>query len=111
MRVTTRPRLRTLLLLINLVILALPLAGLWFLRLYESALIRQTESELMAQAAVVAGAFKTEQRRLLGADAPPDTPRAASAAARPPPYPAYQGSTHAPGLDLADDPLLPPPAH
>ena len=50
-----RPRLRTLLLASNLVILALPLSGLWALRLYESALVRQTESELRAQAAVLAG--------------------------------------------------------
>ena len=44
------PRLRTLLVAVNLVVLALPLAGLGFLRLYESALIRQTEPELVAQA-------------------------------------------------------------
>ena len=37
-----RPRLRTVLLLVNVVIVVLPLAGLWFMRLYESALIRQT---------------------------------------------------------------------
>jgi hypothetical protein len=53
-----RPRLRTLLLLSNLVVLALPLSGLWALRLYESALIRQTEAELRAQAAVLAGAWR-----------------------------------------------------
>ena len=56
-----RIRLRTLLLLINLLILILPLAGIWFLRLYESALIRQTESELVAQAAVIVGAFKSSR--------------------------------------------------
>lgn len=53
-----RPRLRTLLLLSNLVVLALPLSGLWALRLYESALVRQTEGELRAQAAVLAGAWR-----------------------------------------------------
>ena len=46
-----RLRLRSILLLTNLVILALPLGGIIWLRLYESALIRQTESELIAQAA------------------------------------------------------------
>jgi signal transduction histidine kinase len=103
----TRPRLRTLLLLINLVILALPLAGLWFLRLYESALIRQTESELVAQAAVLAGTFKVERQRLLAEGAAPET---ASTRSRTPPLPTY-GETLAParGLDLADDPVLPPP--
>ena len=44
-----RPRLRTLLLVANLVLLTLPLAGVWLLRIYESALIRQTESELTAR--------------------------------------------------------------
>ncbi|MGH8444474.1 MAG: sensor histidine kinase [Solimonas sp.] len=48
-----RPRLRTLLILIHLVILALPLGGITWLRLYESALIRQTESELIAQGAFI----------------------------------------------------------
>jgi signal transduction histidine kinase len=95
MRLTSRPRLRTLLLLINLLILALPLAGLEILRLYESALIRQTESELVAQAVVLSGAFRAERQRLAGADAP-------SAAPSLPPGPST-------GLDLADDPVLPPP--
>ena len=36
----------TALVLMNLAVLALPLSGIWALRLYQSALIRQTESEL-----------------------------------------------------------------
>jgi signal transduction histidine kinase len=102
-----RPRLRTLLLLINLVILVLPLAGIWFLRLYESALIRQTESELIAQAAVLASAFRVERQRLKGdVAAPIETPDTARSATQ-----AHLLDTiRSAGLDLADDPVLPPPA-
>jgi signal transduction histidine kinase len=57
-------RLRTILLLINLVVLALPLGGIFALRIYESALIRQTESELIAQGAVIAAAYQTVYDRL-----------------------------------------------
>ena len=52
-----RVRLRTILLLINLVILVLPLGGIFWLRIYESALVRQTESELIAQGVFVASAY------------------------------------------------------
>jgi signal transduction histidine kinase len=100
-----RVRLRTLLLLINLLILILPLAGLWFLRLYESALIRQTESELVAQAAVLVGTFKADRRLLLAEgraspEAPDETPRIT--------HPAVELSQKQ-GLDLAVDSVLPPP--
>jgi len=62
-----RPRLRTLLLFVNLAILALPLGGVTILRLYESALVRQTESELLGQAAVLAAAYKAALLRVLQA--------------------------------------------
>lgn len=54
-----RPRLSTVLILINLVILVLPLGGIAVLRVYESALIRQTESELIAQGVFVSAAYRT----------------------------------------------------
>src|SRR5919106_1734367 len=47
------PGVRTLLLATYLAVLLLPVGGIGFLRLYESALIRQTEAELLAQAAVL----------------------------------------------------------
>ncbi len=53
-----KPRLRTVLLAANLLLLVLPLGGLWLLRLYESALVRQTETELVAQAAVIGAAYE-----------------------------------------------------
>ena len=55
-----RPRIWSVLLAVNLALLLLPLAGIWFLRLYESALIRQTESELLAQGAVLAASFRVD---------------------------------------------------
>ena len=53
-----RVRLRTVILVVSLFVLVLPLAGIQVLRLYESSLVRQTESELIAQAALVAATFR-----------------------------------------------------
>lgn len=103
MRLGGPPRLRTLLLLSNLAVLALPLSGLWALRLYESVLVRQTESELVAQAAVLAATFREALRRD-APDAMPDTGPAL------PPSEAALNLARRPGLDLADDPVLPPPS-
>lgn len=69
-----KPRLRTVLLIINLVILLLPLAGIGVLRLYESELVRRTESELIAQGTLVGAAYREELLRQLSpgnADRPP----------------------------------------
>jgi signal transduction histidine kinase len=64
-----KPRLRTVLLIINLVILLLPLGGIGVLRLYESELVRRTESELIAQGTLINAAYREELLRLLS---PPD---------------------------------------
>lgn len=63
---SSRPRLklRYLLLAVNLTVLWLPLLGLEALRLYDSALVRQTESELIAQAAFVAASYRAALTRL-----------------------------------------------
>jgi signal transduction histidine kinase len=53
----SRPRLRTVLLALNLIVLVLPVAMVGVLRLFESELIRSTESELIAQAAVLAAVY------------------------------------------------------
>jgi len=55
-----RPRLRTVLLTVNLVVLLLPLLGIAALRLYEDELIRSTESQLLAQGALVREVFRRE---------------------------------------------------
>ena len=108
----SRPRLklRYLLLAVNLTVLWLPLLGLEALRLYDSALVRQTESELIAQAAFVAASYRAALARL--------APQAAT-------DPAYGLPLAAPWrelyedearwrprparLDLAEDPVHPPP--
>jgi signal transduction histidine kinase len=100
-----RPRLRTLLLFVNLAILALPLGGVTILRLYESALVRQTESELLGQAAVLAAAYKAALLRVLQA-----APRAGEyglpiAAQWLPPDTGWQPRTAS--LDLAVDVVRP----
>ncbi len=101
------PRLRTLLLLLTVVVMTLPVGGLWLLRLYESALIRQTEVELVAQAAVLAAAYKVERRHLTtgGMTTETDLPVARD------PDADSVGSrlTRATGLDLAIDPVRDPP--
>ncbi len=55
-----RPHLRTIIVATLAISLLLPLCGLFFFRVYENQLIRQTEGELIAQAAVIAAVFKRE---------------------------------------------------
>jgi signal transduction histidine kinase len=57
-----RPRLATVVVAILIVVMALPFVGLFFFRLYENQLIRQTEGELIAQGAVVAAVYASEVR-------------------------------------------------
>ena len=75
------------------------MAGLWALRLYESALLRQTESGLVAQAAVLASIFREQLHIPSGAGAPGTPPQPAPAALQ-------MARQH--GLDFALDPILPP---
>ena len=53
-----RFRLRTVLVGLSLIVMILPLAGIQILRLYESALVRQTESQLLAQGAFVTAMYR-----------------------------------------------------
>lgn len=57
-KASPRISLRSVLIGINLVVLILPLAGVQVMRLYESALVRQTESALIAQAAFIAASYR-----------------------------------------------------
>ncbi len=93
-RRSRRPRLRTLLFAVNVVILALPLGGITVLRLYESALVRQTESELIGQAAFLVAAVRAALDRAAGSPA----------AAAPPGNWQPRGAS----LDLAIDEVRPP---
>lgn len=98
-----KPRIRSVLLVVNLLLLALPLGGLWILRVYESALVRQTETELVAQAAVIGAAFHAGWLQAAG-------PEAEAALAALPLVPPPEGwAPRFATLDLARDPILPPP--
>ncbi len=55
-----RPRLRTLLLVANIMTLLLPISMIVLLQLYESELVRQTESALIGQGALLAATFRQE---------------------------------------------------
>lgn len=57
-----RPRIGTVVLAILLTVMALPLVSLFFFRLYENQLIRQTEMELIAQGAIIAAIYASEIR-------------------------------------------------
>ncbi len=60
-----RPALGTIAAVMILIILALPLGSLIFLRLYENLLIHQTEGELISQSAVLAAAMAEDGSGLL----------------------------------------------
>ena len=53
-----RPRLRTVLLIVNLAVLVLPLGSIFFFRIYENQLVQETERELISQGAVIAAVFE-----------------------------------------------------
>ncbi|HPQ97280.1 MAG TPA: sensor histidine kinase, partial [Thiolinea sp.] len=56
--------LRTILLIVMLTIITLPLLGLYFFRIYENELVRQTELELIAQSAVLSATWRQQLRGL-----------------------------------------------
>lgn len=85
------PRLLWVLVALNGLLLLLPVLGFSALRLYESALVRQTESELVAQGVVIAAAY-----RALLDPAPPA------------PLEDLRWQPSLPQLDLARDVVLPP---
>ncbi len=102
------PRIRTLLLGTCLTVLLLPVAGIGMLRLYESALLRQTEAELLAQAAVLSAVYRSSWLE----HAPPGAleampkvtlPWGTSSSARS----IDQGLVLQPQLDFADTKILP----
>lgn len=63
-----RPPLWMVIAAILAIVLALPLSGLVFLRLYENQFVRQTEAELIAQGHAVAAAYKSEIISAAGLD-------------------------------------------
>lgn len=61
---TKKPSIRTVLLIVNLAVLLLPLAGIWGFRLYETELIRRTEAELISQTILIKEMVLREYDRL-----------------------------------------------
>ena len=87
-------RLRTILLATLIFVAALPGVGAVFLRVYENTLVRQTESELIAQGAALAAAAEAGW---------PGAPAASTARLRPRDY-----EPEEPQIDLNDSQILPP---
>ena len=99
---------RTLLLATYLAVLLLPVGGIGFLRLYESALIRQTEAELLAQAAVLSAAYRAAWLERASPEALAAMPLAKSDwGVAPAPASSERWRALLPQLDLADSPILP----
>ena len=57
-----RFKLRTILLAVSLAVLILPLGGVYVFRFYEGELVKQTEVELIAQAAMIAAVIQARSR-------------------------------------------------
>ena len=90
---------------VNLIVLLLPIAGVQLMRLYESALVRQTESSLIAQGAFIAAFY----RSLIRTHGTKDFARMSA------PFPegvgpAREGDWYPrpPTLDLSESELMPP---
>lgn len=110
-RLRRLPRIRSLLLATYLTVLLLPVAGIGILRLYESALIRQTESELLAQAAVLSAAYRSAWLARAPQGALAAMPRAELPWGGPPTYDAPdRWNPLQAKLDLAEARILPPAA-
>jgi signal transduction histidine kinase len=99
-----RPSLSLVVFLVLASVLLLPLFSLYFLKVYQNQLIRETESELIAQSAALAAVFHREVESTfshdvaLGAKVPP----AALAPTDGPYQPIW------PKLELANESVLPP---
>jgi len=97
-------RLRTILLVVNLTVLILPLGSIFFFRIFENFLVRQTELELISQAAVISSMYKNQIVHSMF-----DPESYGKPLPKPEPKPENEKYTPVlPKLDLSDDPVLPP---
>ncbi len=103
------PRLRTVLVSVNLLIVVILLGGIVLLRLYESVLVRRTEAELIVQAAHVGAAFRVAIREQLAAAGQPPADYGVSASPDHVMPPDVDFLPWTAGLDLARDPVLATP--
>ena len=97
-------RLRTILLVVNLTVLILPLGSIFFFRIFENLLVRQTELELISQAAVISSMYKNQ---IVHSMFDPES------YGKPLPETVLQPedeqySPVLPQIDLSEDPVLPP---
>ena len=97
-------RLGTILLVVNLAVLILPLGSLYFFRIFENLLVRQTELELISQAAVISSVYKNQIIHTMFE--PMEYGKALPESALVPLDERY--TPVPPELDLSDDPVLPP---
>jgi signal transduction histidine kinase len=99
-----RPSLSLVVFLVLVSVLLLPLFSLYFLKIYQNQLIRETESELIAQSAVLAAVFRREVESTVPHEVSLGT-NVATAVPKPPDN-AYQPIW--PKLELANGSVLPP---
>jgi len=107
---------KSILLIVNLAVLALPLGSIFFFRIYENQLIRETEAKLIVQSVFISEIYKREIREklkvpgALGTDFEPvavsDYGRNLELVAAPPDGEYF--TPLKPTLDLATDEVLPP---
>ena len=102
-----RPRWQTVLLLSNLLVLALPFAGASLFKLYDSLLVRQTEAELIVQAAAL-GAASLDRLESLADSTGADLSTYGRLSEARPDGQDDDFQPAIPGLDLARHPVLPP---
>ena len=108
LRLRRLPRIRTLLFATYLAVLLLPVAGIGVLRLYESALLRQTEAELLSQAAVLTAAYRSGWLERAPPGALAAMPRATlSWGTQPSPGSPERWIVLLPQLDFAETTILP----
>jgi signal transduction histidine kinase len=99
-----RPSLSLVVFLVLASVLLLPLFSLYFLKVYQNQLIRETESELIAQSAALAAVFHREVESTISHDVPlgAKVPPVVQTPADGPYQPIW------PKLELANESVLPP---
>ncbi len=99
-----RPSVRTVLIGVAIAVLALVLTSFAFLRFYDNQLVRETEAELISQAAVLSAVFQ----RAVPRDIPDSQNHGAKLDAAPAPPPGERYLPVSPRLDMFGADILPP---
>lgn len=98
-----RPTLGMIVFVVLMTVLTLPLVSLFFFRLYENELVRQTEAELIAQSAALAASFAHEVEAMGDLALPSGVPAVPA-----PSTEANFDQSLQPSLDLTSDDVLGP---